>query len=198
MVLKVSIDDRSMRRFIRQMPMAGRRSIARSLNKAITQCRTRAAREISDKRNIKVGRARQDMRIKRASYSVQEAAIIASGNPIRVIEVKGVKSQTKKGVAAKIEAKGKRHLFKGAFIATLESGHTGVFERVGHLTHVSKSNSKGTRRFNLPIRELTLPSVPATLVAEEIDTKLRAYAAPVYEAELERLLNLEMVRAGAK
>ena len=146
------IDDREMRRFMRQMPTDSKRSISRSLNKAITRTRTLEAREISAKRNIKVGRARQDMKLKRASPGRPEAAILASGKPIPVIDVKGAKRQTRRGVTAKITAKEKPHLFKGAFIATTQSGHTGVFKRAG--------------RSRLPIVELTLASVSATMVQD--------------------------------
>lgn len=184
MVMTVKIDDRDMRRFMRTMPATSNRSISRALNKAIAQTRTKAAREVSDKRNIKVGRAKQDMRISRASPGRQDAAINASGNPIPVIDVKGAKRQTKRGVTAKLEAKGKPHLFKGAFIATMASGHTGVFRRTGNKS--------------LPIFEHTLPSVASTMVQGELEQKLREFAAPIYETELIRLLNLEMSKAGAK
>ena len=184
MPLRVVINDRNMRRFVNKMPKAGQRSVARSLNKAITMTRTRAAREVSARRNILVGRAKKDMRIKRASYARPEAAILARGHPIPVIDVKGAKRQTKRGVTAKIEAKAKPHLFKHAFIATMPSGHTGVFVR------------KGPAR--LKIVEETLPSVAATMVQDDTEKLLRKFAIPVYEKELIRLLNLEMKRAGAR
>ena len=184
MPILLKIDDRQMRRFVNKMPKAGKRSIARSLNKAITQTRTRAAREISAKRNILVGRAKKDMRIQRASPDRPVAAIHASGKPIPVIAVKGVKRQTPLGVKAKIEAKKKPHLFKGAFIATMASGHTGVFERIG--------------KKRLKIRELKLPSVASTMVQKATEKRLREYAIPVYEKELIRLLNMEMKKAGAR
>lgn len=191
MPLRIVINDRNMRRFVNKMPQAGKRSIARSLNKAITRTRTLAAREISAKRNILVGRARQDMKIKRASPDRPEAAILASGEPIGVIEVKGAKRQTKRGVTAKIEAKAKPHLFKGAFIATMASGHTGVFVR--SKTRRMKSNPK-----KFAIIEQKLPSVSSTLVQDATEKRLRTFAVTVYQAELIRLLNLEMRKAGAR
>lgn len=184
MALSIRIDDKQMRRFVRDMPKAGKRTVARSLNKAITMTRTRAAREVSTKRNILIGRAKKDMRIQKASPARPVAAIHASGQPIGVIEVKGAKRQTKRGVTAKIEAKAKPHLFKGAFIATTKSGHTGVFTR---------SSDK-----RLPIIEQKLPSVSSTMVQDEVEKRLRTFAVPVYEKELIRLLNLEMKRAGAR
>jgi hypothetical protein len=180
----LKIDDRAMRKFIGAMPKAGARSQSRALNKAITQTRTRAAREVADKRNILIGRAKREMRIQRATFTRPEAAIIARGEPIPVIDVKGAKRQTKRGVTAKIEGKGKPHLFEGAFIAVMPSGHKGVFKR------------SGDKR--LPIKEEKLPSIASTMVQDEVDIKLRAFAAPVYEAELVRLLNFEMTKSGAK
>ena len=184
MPILLKIDDRTMRRFVNKMPKAGKRSVARSLNKAITQTRTRAAREISAKRNILVGRAKKDMRIQRASPGRPVAAIHASGKPIPVIDVKGVKRKTKYGVFAKIEAKKKPHLFKDAFIATMPGGHKGVFKREG--------------KDRLHIIEQVLPSVASTMVQTKIEQRLRKYAIPVYEKELIRLLNFEMKKSGAK
>jgi hypothetical protein len=183
-VLTVKYEDRKMRRFARNMPKMVDRSVARALNKAITRTRTLAARLVSDKRNIKVGRARADMRLVKASPAKPTAMIKASGSAIPVIEVKGVKRQTKKGVTAKVVAKAKPHLFAGAFIAEMPSGHVGVFKR-----------KKGPR---LPIVEQKLPSVPATMIQEAVEDKLSAFAWPVYEKELRRLLELEMAKAGGR
>jgi hypothetical protein len=90
-------------------------------------------------------------------------------------------------------------LYKGAFIATMDSGHTGVFMHgKGKPTTVSKKASAGTNRKNLPIVEIRLPSVASTMVQKDIDKRLRDYAWPVYEKELIRQMNLEMKKAGAK
>lgn len=184
MALTITVDDKAMRRFVRDMPAAGRRTMARSMNKAITMTRTMAAREISGRRNILVGRAKKELRLQRASASRPVAAIHASGYPIPLIDVKGAKRQTKRGVVAKIEAGEPGHLFEGAFIATMKSGHIGVFRR--------------EQSHNLPIREIRLPSVAATMVQDDMDRQMRAFAIPIYEKELVRLLNLEMTRAGAR
>lgn len=197
-MLKVTFDDRAMRRFVRDMPKANDRAVARSLNLAITRCRTQAARLVSDKRNIQVGRARRDMRLVKASPSKPVAMIVARGESIPLIEVKGVKRQTKKGVSVKVEAKARPKLFEGAFIQKMPSGHVGVFVRLDPSTHTSKGAGKGTARKNLPIVQLRLPSVPSTMVQEHIHDQLQAFGAPVYERELVRLLDLEMKRAGAR
>jgi hypothetical protein len=195
--MRLEIDDRNMRRFIRQMPAAGKRSTARSLNKAIGQARTLAAREVSDKRNIKISRAKEQMRLHKANTTKPEAAIIARGKPIPVIDVKGSKRQTKAGVKVKLTARGKAHLFEGAFLAKMASGHVGVFRRGGNLKRVSRGNSKGTSRGNLPIMEMTIPSVPATMVQKDIDRKLRTTSERIFLAEQARLLAIEMKKAGA-
>lgn len=198
MALHIDIDDRQMRRFVRDMPRAGTRSVTRSLNKAITMTRTQAAREISGKRNLKVGRARKDMRIYKANYSKPVASIVVKDEPVPVIDVMGPKRQTLRGVTARLQKGAKPHLFENAFIAKMDSGHVGVFQRRGRSNRVSSKDSPGTQRKNLPIYEVRLPSVAATLVQHDIDTKLRAFAAPIYEKELIRLLELEMQRAGAR
>lgn len=183
-MLKVEFHDKAMRQYSAKMPAGTKRSISRALNKALARTKTQAARVISDKRNIKVGRASKDMRPVRASPAKPVAMIIARGHPIPLYEVKGSKRQTKKGVVAKIDSKGGPVLFPGTFIATMKSGHVGVFER-----QTIKS---------LPINEKRLPSVPSTMVTEAVEQQLQAFAAPVYEAELIRLMELEMVKSGAR
>lgn len=190
MPIVMRVDDRKMRQFVRKMPAAGKRTIARSLNKAITKTRTVAAREVSAKRNIKVGRARQDMTLRRASPSRPEAAIYARGTPIKVIEVKGAKRISKAGVRAKISNKGAAHLFKDAFIATMASGHVGVFYR---------SKTKKMRgKDKAAIFEHTLPSVASTMIQTDSELKLHVFAAHEYEKEFVRLMEMEMVKAGAR
>lgn len=184
-----------MRRFMATMPRASDRAVYRGLNRAIRQARTFGSREVAEARNIKVGRAKEDMRVKLANPSQMEAAVIASGQPIPVMEVKGAKTQTKAGVKATI-AKGNRHLFKGAFIAKMASGHVGVFKRAGKKRRMRKGNYIGQSK--QPIVEQVLPSVPATMVQEGTERKMRAKAIPVYEKELIRLLDLEMKKAGAR
>jgi hypothetical protein len=194
---RLEIDDRKMRRFIREMPKGARRAIVLAQNKTIRQARTLAAREVAHQRNLKIGDAKRDMRLDFASSSNLEAAIVAHGEPIPVMKVKGTKTQTKRGVTVKI-GPGPRHLYEGAFIAKTKSGHVGVFKRASHLTDVSKGASPGTKRFNLPIFEKTLPSVASTMVGEHVLPKLRRFSDAKYEAELVRLLNREMTKAGAK
>lgn len=193
--MRVAIDDRTMRRFVAQMPRAGERAVSRGLNKAIKSAWTFGGREVAQARNLKVGRAKADMTIRRSSPAKPEASIFARGTPIPVMEVKGAKTQTKRGVTAKI-SKGGRHLFKGAFIATMASGHTGVFMRVGSKVEATRGKYKG--RMRQRIVEQVLPSVAATMVQEGTEARMRAHAVPIYEAELVRWLDLEMKRAGAR
>lgn len=65
--------------------------------------------------------------------------------------------QTKKGVSVAIN-KGGRALIRHAFIATMKSGHQGVFMRYGTATRVASSRWKGNARYagqkRQPIREL--------------------------------------------
>jgi len=198
MMFKLTIDDRAMRRFLRTMPKAAPQSISRSLNKAINQTKTRAARAVSDARNITVGMAKEAMRVQPATPSRQEAMVIAQGEAIPVIKCRGPKRQTQRGVMVKITAKGKPHLYKGGFIAQMDSGHIGVFTRAGESTNKSKKSSPGTERSNLPIVEARLPSVASTMARKDIDKALREYAVPVFQAELHRLMDREMKNAGGK
>jgi RNA polymerase-interacting CarD/CdnL/TRCF family regulator len=199
--IRVVAKDEAVVRALRNMSEGGaRRAISRALNTAIDKGYTVAKRGIALKRNIKISAAGDAITKQHTNRNatIMEAALIASGNPIPVIDVQGTKTQTKEGVIAKI-GPGEPHLFKGAFIARMPTGHVGVFQRE------FKSGDPQARRevrhvhgkretTELPIEEKTLPSVAATMVQQEIVDALDAVVLPAYEAELARQLQLEWAK----
>lgn len=85
--------------------------------------------------------------------------------------------QTQKGVSVEVN-KGKRTLVKGAFIATMGSGHKGVFVR------------RGSSR--LPIREL-LASRPVDALLHEGEAEgVRQRGQRSYRATFQRVLPMEL------
>jgi len=69
--------------------------------------------------------------------------------------------------------------FQGAFVARMESGHVGIFERTGGMT--AKRNNA--------IRELMGSSVPQMLGSPEVTEKLTGQAMAKFEERLEHEIN---------
>jgi hypothetical protein len=151
-----------------------KRAIPRALNKTATTARANAAREIrSAGYNIKVSGIKRQLSIRRASADELVAIVRATGRPIPLINY-GAR-QTKTGVSVKV-LRG-RTVIKGAFIATMPSGHRGVFVRVdsaagrrarlkgfGKVKHGQARNGK----HGLPIQQLFGPSVPSAFGSEVV------------------------------
>lgn len=156
---------------------------ARALNRAATSTRAEAARRIRDAYNIKVGVARDQMRIQRATRNRLVAEIIVSGRPIPLLEfaaravnpwnVKGRSRRPGGGVSVQVK-RGTRKLRRGAFIAVMKTGHRGVFER--------KPGGGGR------IRELFSLSLPSMFTQKQIREAVERVALERFGIELAREL----------
>ncbi len=110
------------------------KAIPRALNKTARTARAQAAREIrSAGYGMKVAAIKKAISIRKASRSELTAMLKANGRPIPLIQY-GAR-QTKAGVT--VAVLNGRKLIKSAFIATMPTGHKGVFLRVGTSTEKS-------------------------------------------------------------
>lgn len=144
------------------------KAVPRALNKVADQVKTAASREMRDAGyKLKVSDIKKTMRIDRASPGKLTARVVASGRPIPLIQY-GAR-QTGKGVS--VDVLHGRKVITGAFIATMPSGHKGVYIRVG-AKH--KKVMKGGRAVwsGLPIKELFGPSVPDGLANKAVQETL--------------------------
>lgn len=121
-----------------------KRSAARALKKAgataLRDMRSEASKRIRARKRIRgkyITRAITLSRPKGSDISQLEWAVRLSGEPVPLVAYPH--RQTRKGVSVEVN-RGKRTLVKGSFVATMKSGHLGVFRR------------RGTAR--LPIEEL--------------------------------------------
>lgn len=110
-----------------------------AINKVLDRGRTQTVKEIALYYKIKQKLIRARTRSKRATWRQPEARFSLGVLPIRTGKI-GVPRQTKRG--ARVGA----HAFPGAFVATMRSGHVGIFKR------------KGQPR--LPIKEQTVSLSP--------------------------------------
>lgn len=140
------------------------RVIMRSVNKTMPGVRTDIVAEVRKSQNVKAGAVRKQIKVNKASVTDLRASVDvgrdAFGRPVYgrglglpIIGYSGPR-QTKKGVTVEIRKGQGRKLVKGAFVATMKSGHKGVFKRRG---------SSRLRDRVEPIKELFTTSVPDAL-----------------------------------
>lgn len=139
------------------IPGAADKAIARAINKAAEKARTEGIKAICGEYAIKPSDVRKTIHIVRARPGNLSAQIISTGGPIPLIKfhvtprkppAKGTKVKDREVVIAGVKF-GNAVSMPHSFIATMESGHTGVFSR------------KGTGRNS--IEERYSPAVPQML-----------------------------------
>ena len=154
---------------------AGERQVriaaVRALNKTARWMRTRLAREVAQSLKVRVGPIRNGLILLRARASHPESGVALgkSAGVIKAAEL-GTPRQNRRGTRV-----GKRQ-FDSAFIATMPSGHRGVFRR------------KGASR--LPIREVQLVATGhlADAMAQLADRQAMARFECLFEHELRYLM----------
>ena len=141
---KVRFDDREWKKGIaalgKRFPAAARRSLRR----AGTTGRAQVAREIREDMGLKVSTIKEAVTMRAGASSV---AIEARGSRIPLIGfgAKGPEPSRGRGRGVSYRKGKGRSRIGGAFIATMRSGHRGVFKRAG--------------KSRLPIVELKGPSI---------------------------------------
>lgn len=135
----------------------------RALNRTAITVRAEAARDIHDEYpGLKIGAVKDRIDIQKANKITQRVVISVSGRPIPIIEFDA--RQTRAGVTVKV--KKDRKLLRGAFIATMSTGHTGVFYRRGF---------RGARAPRLPIDQVFSISLPVAWSNKKVmDAVVRA------------------------
>ena len=151
--------------------------VARAINFVAAKAKTKASRDIREIYKIRAKDISKAITVKKASRQTLTGFIVATGNPLPLIAF-GAR-QTKTGVSVNIM--GTRKVVKRAFIATLKSGHRGVFAR----------GQYGDAKFifgkaRLPITELTTVSVPRSFMTDKV---LKAMESQISQDFPDRLLH---------
>lgn len=111
------------------LPAAVARAVRKAGATALRDVRSEASKRIRAHKRIKVAYITRAFRLRRNTASRIDDmswALDVSGKAVPLVAYPH--RQTKKGVSVEVN-RGKRTLVKGAFIATLRSGHEGVFRR---------------------------------------------------------------------
>lgn len=127
----------------KEKPTQVTRALFRAMNRAVASGRTVMVREIARDVRLKSRDVRDAIRLEEASPSRLTARISASIKRIPLIDF-NAKMTRGRGVTARLPPPGAGR-YPHAFIATMTSGHVGVFQRVA--------------KARLPIRELYGPSL---------------------------------------
>lgn len=125
-----------------------------TINKTMRKARVAASKEIRKIYNIKAKDIKKALVITRANRNKMYADHIVTGR--RLLLSYFAPRQTKKGVTIRIKKSSGRKVVKGAFEATMKTGHKGVFKRKG--------------KSRLPIRELTTLDLPTMYDIRAEDT----------------------------
>lgn len=129
------------------------KAVVRALNKVAAQAKTAASKEIrAAGYNMKAADIKKRIKVTRATAANPVAMVRVTGPVTPLIEFDA--RQTREGVSVKV--KNGRKLIRHAFIATMESGHRGVFIRKDG----KQPGRRGRPILNRDIEQLYGPAVP--------------------------------------
>lgn len=132
------------------------KATVRALNKTGAQVKTAASREIrAAGYNMKAGDIKKQIKVIPATAGKPVVTVRCVGRPVPLIKFSA--RQTGKGVT--VNVKNGRKLIRGAFVATMPSGHRGVFIRTGH-DHRRVVRGGKVVWSGLPIKQLFGPAIP--------------------------------------
>lgn len=163
---------------------AVRRALSKAGATALRDMRSETTKRIRARKKIKPSYIRRALTLRRAKggdIADLEWAVDVSGEAVPLVAYPH--RQTKKGVKVEVN-RGKRTLLKGAFVATMKSGHVGVFRRRG--------------KARLPIDELRGSRPVDALMHEGEADAVAARGGASFGATFARLLPIEIAKASAK
>lgn len=169
-----TIDTRAAEAALRRLGDQAALAMARALNRTAKGAETDAVRAIAENMRIKQQDVRKSMRLKRATQTLLQAEVVATGKriPLLAFRARGPIPSRGKGGGVRYDLGAGRSLAPHAFIATMRSGHRGVFQR-----------KPGAGR--APIYELKGPSIPKVFGDRTILSAIQA------RAERDLVTNLE-------
>lgn len=133
--------------------------IARALRKAANGSRAETARAIKDEYKISSRVVRKSIKIRTFFKAPPKAEITVKGGPLPIYAFKPRKT----AAGIKVRIKGRAVLFPHSFIATMRSGHIGVFARGGYKNVPNPVSRFGHFKFSKerhPINEFFTFSLP--------------------------------------
>lgn len=173
------------------------RATYRALNKAGAKANTVLKRDISKSYNLAQKEFAANLKQIKGGPGRLQYQIRGTGRQIPIIKVKGAKKQTPLGV--RINTGSGARVLRGHFIATMPSGHTGVFIRKSGAKHKPRRNlTTGKLQYHaLGITERKFPSIAHMVSNNERGVRVFAFVRREYPIQLKRQLDAEADRLGA-
>jgi len=170
MSLELRVDNRELMRHLTAIERAIPRIVPRALNRGATAARTVLVSTIRADIGLKARDVRRRTFIERATRGRLTARVSASRKRLPLIQFRARGPEPSRGRGRGVRAKvpGGAGRYPNAFIATMASGHRGVYRRV--------------RRARLPITELHGPSI-GRVFEKHVDVG-RARGEEVFEQQL--------------
>lgn len=170
-----------------------RKAISRALNKTATTGRAQASKAIRDAGyNMKARDIKAAITIpSRATTSALQFELRGRSKPIPMIQY-GARETRGGGVS--VNVKNGRKVLSHAFIATMPSGHRGVFERVGKAHKRVPKNGRLVPS-GLPIVEKFGPSIKAAFGSDAVQTSVKRAIVERFPVVLEQELRYESLRS---
>jgi hypothetical protein len=160
MDIRLSIDTARIRPDFADYGQASLVAAVRGINRTMANVKTAMVRPISAALKIKQAYVRERIRTVDATASRPVALMYASNTPIPIIEFNARGPEPSRGRGRGVTANTQQRRYPQAFIATMRSGHRGVFQR------------KGQKR--LEIRELREASIAAVFLKHAAVGQARA------------------------
>lgn len=135
-------------------------AVSRAINRTVNNVKTVMTRAVSKSLRVKQGYVRERIKTRLSTRRALTAAITASAQPIPLIAQGAKGPEPSRGQGRGVTANTAQRRYPHAFIATMRSGHRGVFEREG--------------KARLKIKELTSASVAAVFIHHERAGQARA------------------------
>lgn len=159
------------------------RATTRAINRTLTTVRAAAGREIAADIGVPVRQVTASIALMRARFDTLRGLLRVTGRriPLIALGARGPEPSGGKGQGVSYALGGERRRIQEAFIATMRSGHRGVFKR--KLPSLRKS--AGALSKNLPIVELFGPSIPRVAAKESILSALKSVGARTLERNLQ-------------
>lgn len=161
-------------------------AVARAINRTVANVKTVMTRAVASSLRVKQMYVRERIKERKATRARLWASMTASAKPIPLIAQGAKGPEPSRGKGRGVTANTTQRQYPHAFIATMRSGHRGVFERAG--------------KKRLAIKELTSASVAAVFIHHERAGQARAdeQLTKNLQHEVEHMLRTKVQRAVRK
>lgn len=194
--IRINADDMArVKKSLAGIPGAVERVCMRSINDGLAGMKTDASTEIRSVIVLSKSAVDATFKTVKASVTSLSGVFASTGSPVPLIEY-GAR-QTTKGVSVQVKRGNPRSVVVGAFIATMKSGHKGVFWREWHQAIRKPVNrnipyGKLPKKYRLPISQRYGPRVPDILSNEPVMTAVLKKADDRMHTNIDRQINYEL------